>query len=115
MSSQNTFALYTHINHGKSTKNLDLLHLANMRRLNGANVKDVHGVIVTDVSGKLMLDSRVLPSLRDGSVAEWVCLVRPDVDDVARLVLFVIVEDWIFPVSITYPSTYIKRAKRGEK
>lgn len=46
-----------------------------------------------------MLNGRVLPRLGDGAVAERVRLVRPDVDDVARLVLFVVVKDGVCGLS----------------
>lgn len=85
----------TCVDHGKGSKDLSLLHLASLSRRQGANVEDVDGVVITGEASEIVDVCRVLPSLRDGTIVEWVGLVRPDAVDEANFVVLVIVEDGV--------------------
>lgn len=85
----------THINHGQASENLDLLQLANMAWFKGANIKDIHRIVVADKSSNVVNNRGIFPGLRNGAVVEGVRPLGPDAEDEARLLLLLIVQNWV--------------------
>lgn len=81
-----------------------------------ADLENVNGVIVTNIASQVVLVVRALPRLGNGAIVEGVCLVRPDRVDESRLLLLIVMEDWVFPFSqldvLSYKKAVVNHTQR---
>lgn len=101
----------THVVESKSSKDLDLFHLADVPRATPklastsnlleernvliTNVDDVDGVVIPGELGKVVVKVGALPCLGDGPVEERVALVRPHVLHEAHGIVLLVVENGV--------------------
>ena len=102
----------THVSESETSKDLDLLDLANVtgtiltisgdsqppvtqRHLLVANVNNINWVVVTRVPRKLVVKVGALPRLGDGPVEEGVALVRPYALHKPGLIFLFVMKDGI--------------------